>query len=248
MQVLIGDILGESTTHYPGIAASVIFMGKCNFKCRFCYDFNFIDPMLCKKMDTQDVFNKVMEGRQLISGVVFDGGEPTVQAEAFAELCHLFKNEGLKVKVNTNGSNPGIIAELAARNLIDYVCVDVKAPLELADEYKRLVDVPLGNILHDVHETMKLKGAFKFILECRTTIVPGFNDHGHFIEMIAKEVRPYADLYVLQQFRPEKGTMDPELQNVAAPSRKQLLEFARRVKRIARDVRIRTLEMGEEKI
>jgi len=169
--------------------------------------------------------------------------------EALFELCQAFKKAGLKIKINTNGTGYGVISELAARNLVDYVALDVKAPMELADEYKRLISVTdVDKAIHDVHETMKLKGVFKFILECRTTVVPGFNDHAHFLEMIAQEVRPYADLYVLQQFIPDKGTLDPALQQTPSPTRDQLMKFAGRAKRYAKDIRIRTQEMGEEKI
>ena len=42
-----------------------------------------------------------------ISGVVFSGGEPTLQKEALLSLARIAKGMGLAVGVQTNGVYPG---------------------------------------------------------------------------------------------------------------------------------------------
>lgn len=248
MDIVIGDITPVSTTDFEGKSAVVVYFGLCNFKCPFCWTHKFLDTISCKKMDTKEVFDQVMESRDLISGVVFDGGEPVYQPDALLELCKAFKAEGLFVKINTNGSNSGIIAEILERNALDHLALDVKAPLEFEREYDKVIRVDAKKYIHEIERIYQLKHAFPFKLECRTTVVPHLIFRRHDIEQIAKEVSKVADFYVLQQFDPVKGTLDPEFAGFQKIPRERLLELARIAKRHVRDVRIRTDEMGEEKV
>lgn len=251
MEVLIGDILPLSTIDFENHAAAVIFMGSCNFRCRFCYNGPLLDPILCKRADTAEVFRKVMEGRDLITGVVFTGGEPTLQPAALKELCLLFKKAGLAVKIDTNGSRSGVIADLLEHKAVDYVALDVKAPLENEHEYHVITGLPpdkAKDAITNIERTLQLRKVFPFRLECRTTVVPGVIHREHDIETIARDIAHFADFYVLQQFTPEKGCFDPALETVRPPSRDELHGLALRAKRYVKDVRIRTAEMGEEEV
>lgn len=245
----MGGIILESTTDYPNLSAAVINMGKCNFACHYCFDYDIVDPLLCKKRDTAHVFEEVMDGRELIDAVVFTGAEPTQQRSALAELCFLFKNEGLKSKIDTNGSDAGILSELLIRKLVDYIALDVKAPLEHEKEYAHVIGLPSAKKeIHSIGEILLLHGAFDFTLECRTTIVPTLIYRPHEIEQIAKEIAGHCNLYVLQQFIPDRGCLDPAFSEIAAPNRDELAALASHAKKYIKDVRIRTAEFGEEKI
>lgn len=247
MEVLIGGILPLSTIDYEGKSASVILFQGCNFRCRYCYDYRILDPRMGTSQDTKKIFGIVMEGQKLIEAVVFSGGEPTLQPEALTELVHLFKKEGLAIKVDTSGSNAGVIAELVARNLIDYISLDIKAPLEKEHEYSRIIQTDSGKFIKNIREIMKLRHAFPFILECRTTIVPSLIFRDHEILEIAQEIGKYCDRYVLQQFVPDKGCVDQELAKVKPPTRDEMLKLAKIAKKYIRDVRIKTSE-GEERV
>lgn len=247
MEVVIGGILPLSTIDYPGKSASVIFFAGCNFRCRFCYDYAMLDPKMGVKKDTKQIFDLVMEGGRLIEAVVFSGGEPTMQPEALSELVYMFKKAGLDVKIDTNGSNTGVLDDLIARRLIDYVALDVKAPLERIREYSHIIQKEAGPSISNMRELMRLRRAFPFILECRTTIVPGLIFREHDVDEIAEEIGKHADIYVLQQFTPDKGCVDQEYNKVKSPTREELLKLAGTAKKHVRDVRIRTSE-GEERV
>jgi len=247
MEIVIGGILPLSTIDYEGKSASVIFFGGCNFRCHYCYNFGILDERMGARQDTGQLFDLVMQGKKLIDAVVFSGGEPTVQPEALSELVHMFKKAGLAVKIDTNGSNAGVIADLLARNLIDYIALDIKAPLEREHEYSRVIQRDAAQAIKNIREIMKLRHAFSFVLECRTTVVPGLIFREHDIEEIAEEVGKYCDLYVLQQFTPEKGCLDEEYNKVKSPTRDELRGLALVAKKHVRDVRIRTAE-GEEMV
>jgi pyruvate formate lyase activating enzyme len=245
MEVIIGGVLPLSTIDYPGRSASVIFFGGCNFRCHYCYNFSILDERMGARQDTNQVFDLVMQGSKLVDAVVFSGGEPTLQPQALTELIYMFKKAGLAVKIDTNGSNAGIIAELAARNLIDYVAIDVKAPLEREHEYSRVIQRNASEAVKNIREILKLRRAFNFFLECRTTVVPGLIFREHDIEEIAEEVGKYCDLYALQQFTSEKGCLDKDYNKVKSPSRDELLKLGRLAKKHVKNVWIRTSE-GEE--
>ena len=247
MDVILGGILPLSTIDYEGKSASVIFFGGCNFRCHYCYNFNMLDERTCAKKDTKVIYDLVMQGADLIDAVVFSGGEPTMQPQALYELAYMFKKSGLAVKIDTNGSNAGVIAELLARKIVDYIALDVKAPLEKEREYSKIIQKDAKEAIKNIREVMRLRGAFDFVLECRTTIVPGLIFREHYIEDIAKEISHYADLYVLQQFTPEKGCFDSAYNKTKQPTRDELLKLAKTAKKHVKDVRIRTLE-GEEKV
>ena len=95
---------------------------------------------------------------------------------------------------------------------------------------------------------MKLRKAFEFFLECRTTIIPMHVYRKHEIELIAEDIFKYADAYTLQQFNPRDGTVDPSFQFLIPSTREELLELAFVAKRYIEDVRIKTEEMGEERV
>lgn len=248
MDVLIGGILPLSTIDFENRSASVIFFCGCNFRCPWCYNYKILDPINCAKKDTKEVFDYVMEGKELISGIVFTGGEPTIQPEPLKELCKLFKQQGLAVKIDTNGANAGIIAELLARNLVDHVALDIKAPLVREREYSKVIGVNAKKPINEICEIMRLKKAFNFRFECRTTIVPGVIYRERDIEEIAKEISGRADFYVLQQFTPEKGTLDPTYSKLKPPTRDELFKLGLAAKKYVKDIRIRTSEFGEEKL
>ena len=61
--------------------------------------------------------------------MVVSGGEPTV-SPGLSELVVRIKEAGFKVKLDTNGSRPGVLGDLIEKGLLDHVAMDVKGPLD----------------------------------------------------------------------------------------------------------------------
>lgn len=76
----------------------------------------------------------------VVSGVVFSGGEPTMQGDALAYLARESHRMGLVVGVQTNGVYPRVLARLIDEGLVDRVALDIKARWE---RYARLFGVDL---------------------------------------------------------------------------------------------------------
>ncbi len=85
------------------------------------------------------VFDVLHRRRNELDGLVITGGEPTIQ-EDLARFLHEVRRLGLAIKLDTNGSRPGVIRRLLEEGLLDYIAMDIKAPL---DRYESVVGHPV---------------------------------------------------------------------------------------------------------
>ena len=200
-----------SLIDYPGKIAAVVFTSGCNFRCPYCHN---RDLVIARSEDgcfeTFEVLKDLEERKNLIEGVVLTGGEPTLQKD-LPEFARKIKNLDLLVKLDTNGSSFSVLQSMVKNGLVDFVALDVKAPLD--ERYARAVG--LGNfdfslILSSMKELMNSRIDY----ELRTTVVPGLHsekdllDLGKQLSKIAPKAR-----WFLQNFRP-KNCLDPEFEKV----------------------------------
>jgi len=245
----VGGVVDLSTVDWYGKVTSMIFFAGCNFRCPYCQNASLIPAESGKEMDTADVHKRIEGNADMIDAVGFTGGEPCLQPEALKDLAGKARSIGLKVFLNTNGSNPETVSKLADEGLLDYVAVDVKAPLR-PESYGRVVG--LENLDRDVMRSIKgtLETCLrkKLTMEARTTIVPSLIDQEIDVRNIAREIEG-VDLYVLQQFSPDGDLLDQSFKNLTPPTRLDLIGLAKAASEYRlREVRIRTKEQGEEKV
>ena len=128
--MIIGGFQSVSLSDYPGYTASVVYTRGCNFRCGYCHNHNLIDydESVFNDPDRSAVLEMMQNRRNLIDGVVITGGEPTIQA-GLKEFIVAVRKLGLKVKLDTNGSRPEVIGTLLKENLLDYIAMDIKAPI-----------------------------------------------------------------------------------------------------------------------
>ena len=111
---------------YPEHVACTLFTGGCNFRCPFCHN-----ALLVTELDgncvisEEEVLAFLGKRRGLLDGVCVTGGEPLINHD-IGEFLQKVKALGFKVKLDTNGTNPGLLKALVAANLVDYVAMDVK--------------------------------------------------------------------------------------------------------------------------
>lgn len=142
----IRRILPQSLIDYPDKISCVIFLGGCNFKCRFC----FVPELLRDDGGeiTQDDAIKFLEGRKVfLDGVVISGGEPTINEDLPAFIAKI-KSLGFFVRLYTNGSNPMMLKRLIERKLVDSVAIDIKARLD-EKSYKRVAGMACADSVID---------------------------------------------------------------------------------------------------
>lgn len=108
--------------------AAIIFTQGCNFRCPFCHNAGLL-PMDSESLIAVDsVFAFLQRRKSLLGGVVISGGEPCLQ-NGLPRFCKKVKGLGFATKLDTNGSRPEVIEALLARDLVDFIAMDIKAPL-----------------------------------------------------------------------------------------------------------------------
>lgn len=127
----IGGFQKFSLLDYPGQLAAIVFTQGCNFRCPYCHNPALVDPeRFGHVLNTEAVLRFLYRRRKKLGAVVLTGGEPTLQDDLLPFL-KLLKAMRFKVKLDTNGSIPEVLQQIADAGLVDYYAMDVKAPLPL---------------------------------------------------------------------------------------------------------------------
>ncbi len=202
-----------SLIDYPKLLSAIIFTQGCNFRCHYCYNPMLVWPqsdIRNKGKDyshvlESDLFLFLEERKKKLEGVVITGGEPTLHAD-LPEFIKKIKKVGYKVKLDTNGTNPDMVARLVKDKLIDYIAMDFKAPLE---EYYKVVNVKLD--FNKIAKSVKIIRESGIDYEFRTTIVPGLLGSKE-IEKMGKFLKGSRAWY-LQQFKSETDLVNTKFRD-----------------------------------
>jgi pyruvate formate lyase activating enzyme len=163
--VRIGGLTPFTLSDFPGRAAAVVFAQGCNFRCPYCHNGALL-PDAPGRLPETEVLAWLDRRRGRLGGVVVSGGEPTLQAD-LPQFCAALKARGFAVKLDTNGSRPGVLRDLLRGGLLDYVAMDVKAP---PASYHRLAGVPV--VWTALAESIEVLAASRIPHHFRTTVVP----------------------------------------------------------------------------
>lgn len=200
-----------SLIEYPGKISTVVFTGGCNFRCPFCYNCELVErPHQLADLSSDTVLKYLEENAGLYQALVVTGGEPTLNPEMPDFLARV-KALDLCSGLETNGTNPQIVADLLERKLVDYIAMDVKAPLEW-DAYSRAAGLSRGKegLLDNVKRTLEHLKDSGVEVELRCTVVPRLHTPEDILRL-ARQLQGFPS-FILQQFSPEV-TLDPRLQD-----------------------------------
>ena len=187
---------------YPGRVACTIFLGGCNFRCPFCQNGALVvEPDTQPEYSREEILSFLKKRKGILDGVCVSGGEPTLSAE-LPDFLHEIKNLGYDIKLDTNGSRPSVVKNLAADGLIDKVAMDIKA---CPSNYHVLTGVAAD--LDAIRETAMwlLKGDLDY--EFRTTVVRELHTEKDFLEI--SQWLHGAKAYYLQAYRDSDGVLMP---------------------------------------
>ena len=133
-----------SLNEYPGKISAIVFTQGCNFKCYFCHNPElqcFSLGYLKEVISSNVALEKIKKLGKKINGVVITGGEPLVQGDLVFFVEEINKL-GLPVKLNTNGSVFNVLKRLVSKRLVDYINMDIKAPLK---KYPKVTGVNIAS-------------------------------------------------------------------------------------------------------
>lgn len=189
----IAGLQKTSLIDYPDKVAALIFTQGCNLNCVYCHNKELISLCSDKLLNNIDIKTFLSKRKNILDAVVITGGEPTVQ-ENLKSFIYEIKKLGYLIKLDTNGLKPKIIQEILNENLIDYIAVDIKAPLE---KYNVITQTDLDTNL--IKQTIDIVLNSSIDYEFRTTIVKNFLNENDLIE-IGLLINGAKKLY-LQQYK-----------------------------------------------
>lgn len=185
----IGGFQKSSLSDFPGKVAAVVFTQGCGWRCPYCHNRSLVYPARFQpSIPVEEIYEHLLFGRGKLDGVVISGGEPTLQY-GLTEFIRRVRDMGFLIKLDTNGTNPSILAALLEENLLDYIAMDVKGPLS---EYRRFVgcEVDTGPLELSIELIKQSKISYEF----RTTLVGGLHTSEHLDQLapLMYGVRRYA--------------------------------------------------------
>ncbi len=228
--MIVGGFQKTSLIDYPSKIAAVVFTQGCNFRCGYCHNPELIELKSNLQIDESFIFDYLKKRKGLIDAVVITGGEPCIQGD-LAEFIRQVKNLDYLVKLDTNGSFPFMLERLFAENLIDYVAMDIKAPLF---KYREITNAGIN--LEYINKSIDLIKKYAPDYEFRTTVVKlqlSFED----INEIAKLLKG-AKKYYLQSFVSSK-ILDNSLKNEISYTQEEFLEIKMNIEQNIQSVFIR---------
>ncbi len=221
-----------SLIDFSPYTVSVIFLGGCSFRCDYCHNpdlvlnFNKIPDI-----DVNEVIEYLKSKKKWIDGVCITGGEPTIYKD-LPEFVSKFKEIGMKIKLDTNGTNPLMIKELIEAKLVDYIAMDIKTVLE---EYEKVTVV---NVDKDkIKESIDLIRNSSVDYEFRTTLIPGIVGKKE-IFLIGKWLEG-SKKFVIQNFRGTREIIENKLKDLQGYSKDELNEIVEEIKSFFEKVEVR---------
>jgi len=123
--MIFADIIESSVIDYPGKMAAVVFTGGCNFACPSCHNPQLVEFSGPGRVDGEGVLSLLESRKGFLDALVVTGGEPTLHA-GLPDFLARVKALGMAVKLDTNGSRPGVLSRVLSAGLVDRVAMDVK--------------------------------------------------------------------------------------------------------------------------
>ncbi|BBO75033.1 anaerobic ribonucleoside-triphosphate reductase activating protein [Desulfosarcina widdelii] len=208
--MLMAGLQKNSFIDYPGKISCVLFTTGCNFVCPYCHNADLARGEYPQRLGLDEITAFLRSRRGMLEGVVITGGEPTLH-DWVVDLCKAIKSLNYPVKLDTNGSRPDVLDRLFQKELIDFVAMDIKAPLEVYGPFCRT-----PRIHETLTESIQLIMGSAPDYEFRTTCAAPFATR-ETIEAIARTIEG-ARCYVLQRFNRRAACLDPEFNRRQDPT------------------------------
>ncbi len=208
-----------SLVDYDGCVASTVFTGTCNFRCGFCHNALLVlESKSLPIIPESDVLEYLHSKKKILDGVCITGGEPTLQKD-LPEFLSKVRETGLKIKLDTNGTNPSLVRTLVDNGLVDYFAIDIKNDKE---NYAKIIGF-------DKYDTKNIEITVDYLIsnnldyEFRTTLI----DEYHTAENIKKigEWIKGANKYFMQKFKPGDNCIAGGLTEVKEDKAKEFLNI-----------------------
>lgn len=207
---------------FPGKVACTVFTAGCNFRCPFCHNASLVINIPEEGQISEEEFFAFLEKRKgVLEGVCVSGGEPLLQPNIDKFIAKI-KDMGFLVKLDTNGSFPDKLKDLASRHLIDYVAMDIKNAI---DEYAITAGID-DRYLDDIQESVSFLKGNGIPFEFRTTVVKHFHTEESF-ENIGRWIAG-TEKYYLQKFKDSGDLINGRIQGCSDEEMEKFLQIVKK--------------------
>lgn len=217
---------------YPGKVAATIFVGGCNFRCPFCHNGDLVlHSKEMPEISEDEVLSFLKKRKNVLEGVCITGGEPTLYKE-LPDFISKIKELGYMVKLDTNGSHPRMVEELIEEKKVDYIAMDIKAPIW---GYVKVCGVNIDT--EKIEKSVELLKRGKIPYEFRTTIVKELHSKEDILE-IGKWLCG-AENYYLQSYQKTDKNI---CRGFSAMEKELLSELEKELQIFVKNVKVRGVE------
>ncbi|CCG43039.1 anaerobic ribonucleoside-triphosphate reductase activating protein [Magnetospirillum molischianum] len=123
----LGGLARLSTCDWPGELVATLFCQGCPWRCPYCHNTHLLSATAPAALTWNEAVAFLESRRGLLDGVVFSGGEPTLQT-VLPDAIATVRSMGFKIGLHTAGPFPDRLERVLS--LVDWVGFDVKAPFE----------------------------------------------------------------------------------------------------------------------
>lgn len=167
----------------PGIR-TVIFLNKCNLRCKFCHN-----PetwvMKNENYTSEQIIDRVLRNKPYYKnngGVTFSGGEPLLQYEFLLETCKKLKQENIHIAIDTAGVGNGDYQELL--QTIDLVLLDIKHITK-----EGYIDITQTDNIDKFNDFVEQLNKTNVEVWIRQVIIPDVNDNIEYMNALATYIK-----------------------------------------------------------
>lgn len=191
--LVVAGLTRLSTCDWPGRLVATVFLQGCPWRCTYCHNADLQPPRGAGAATWTQVRHLLSRRQGMLDGVVFSGGEPTMQrglGEAAAEVREL----GFGVGLHTAGAYPGRLRDVLA--WVDWVGLDVKA---LPAGYRAVTGV--SSAAQKAYESLRVVVASGVAYEVRVTVDPSVHSDSGVRELVDDLQQSGVSRIVLQEMR-----------------------------------------------
>lgn len=204
MVMFFKGIQKTSFIDYPSKISTVLFVGGCNFRCPYCHNGHLVQNKITLVITEEDALGFLESRKKSIDAVVVSGGEPTLFGSSLLAFLKKVKGMGFLAKLDTNGTNPNLLKTIIDNGIVDYVAMDIKAPI---GKYEQVVNAKVNT--ESILESIKLLQGADIEYEFRTTVCKELLNEND-IQTITKTLILPNDKYYLQNFKDGKTVLAGE--------------------------------------
>ncbi|WP_276808443.1 anaerobic ribonucleoside-triphosphate reductase activating protein [Castellaniella defragrans] len=188
-----GGLVPFTATDFPGRLAAVVFVQGCPWRCGYCHNPHLQPRTAGSPLDWDDILAFLRRRVGLIDGVVFSGGEPTMDPGLGAAIAQV-RAMGYQIGLHTGGTHPRRLAQVLPD--VDWVGLDIKADF---DDYARVTRVAGSGAPALASLRAVLDSGVDF--ECRTTVHPDLIDAQELVALGRALAQYGVRRYAVQVFR-----------------------------------------------